>query len=384
MTDWKGIVKHGWHPEKEGTSIKDQMKGLVGRGDNSSSRTPSSHTATPITSLRDPSSFGPPPKHVGAGARSPASATPQHQPHAGQTYGVQQTEESPIEAKPYQVDTTGLSTSHLPPPPGRKASPLIPPPSSSKPSGPPSLPPRLPPRSGNTSPVQTQSPASIARQSPYLNQGAINRLGAAGISVPGLGIGGKAAPPPPPNRSGSNSPSAGSSTTTTKTSSGRLSELQNRFSRFGSGSPKPPEPAADSGPAPSPSVPTKGTTWAEKQAALKTAAKFKKDPTSVSFSDAKAAASTAHNFNQRHGDQVASGVNTANGLGQRFGMFENNGQNGQGASSSPMGQISVTAGKKPPPPPPTKKKPPLLPGTSNETSAPAPPPIPIGTRPRFN
>lgn len=25
MTDWKGIVKHGWHPEKEGTSLKGQV-----------------------------------------------------------------------------------------------------------------------------------------------------------------------------------------------------------------------------------------------------------------------------------------------------------------------------------------------------------------------
>ncbi|KAI1457240.1 hypothetical protein F4805DRAFT_429398 [Annulohypoxylon moriforme] len=383
MTDWKGIVKNGWHPEKEGTSLKGQMKGLIGRGDNSSSHASNSHSATPITSLRDPSSFGPPPKHVGSGAHSPASATPQHQPHTDQTYGVQQTSESPVEAKAYRVDTTGLSTSHLPPPPGRKDSPLAAPPSLAKPkpSAPPSLPPRLPPRSGNTSPVQTQSPASTGRQSPgYLNQGAINRLSAAGISVPGLGIGGKAAPPPPPNRSSSNSPSAGSSPT--KTSGGRFSGLQNRFSRFGGSSPKP-EPAAETEAAPSPAVPTKGTTWAEKQAALKTAANFRNNPKSVSFSDAKAAASTAHNFQQRHGDQVASGMKTANGLGQRFGMFENSEQNGQRASASSMGQISVVAGKKPPPPPPTKKKP-QLPPPSHETSAPAPPPIPIGTRPRFN
>ncbi|KAI0887201.1 uncharacterized protein GGS22DRAFT_186036 [Annulohypoxylon maeteangense] len=376
MSDWKGIVKNGWHPEKEGTSLKDQMKGLIGRGDNSSSPTSSNHSAMPITSLRDPSSFGPPPKHVGSGA------TPQHQhqPHAEQTHGVQQHDESPVEAKPYQMNTTGLSTSHLPPPPGRKGSPLAPPPSLTRLSVPPSLPPRLPPRSGNTSPVQSQSPVSAGRQSPgFLNQGAISRLSAAGISVPGLGIG--KAPPPPPNRSPSNSPSGGSSPT--KTSGGRFSNLQNRLSRFGSSSPKP-EPAAaaeETGPAPSPAVPTKGTSWAEKQAALKTAANFKKDPKSVSFADAKAAASTAHNFQQRHGEQVASGMKTANSLGQRFGMFENNGHNGQ-ASTSPIGQISIIAGKKPPPPPPTKKKP-QLPMMGNETSAPAPPPIPIGTRPRF-
>lgn len=371
MTDWKGIVKHGWHPEKEGTSLKGQVKSLIGRGDNSTSHAPSSHSAMPITSLRDPSSFGPPPKHVGSGPRSPTSTTPQHQSHAEQAHGVQQIEEPHVEAKPYRVDTTGLSTSHLPPPPGRKDNPLAPPPplSKPKPNAPPSLPPRLPARNGSTSPVQTQSPTSTGRQSPgYLNQGAISRLSAAGISVPGLGIG--KTPPPPPNRSSSNSPSP------TKTSNSRLSEQLNRFSRFGSSSPKPePKPA-------SPTVPTKGTSWAEKQAALKTAATFRKDPTSVSFAEAKAAASTAHNFQQRHGEQVTSGMNTANRLGQKFGMFENGGQSGQGGSSSPMGQISVIAGKKPPPPPPSKKKPQLS-AVSSEGSAPAPPPIPIGTRPRF-
>ncbi|KAI1090852.1 hypothetical protein F5B19DRAFT_297950 [Rostrohypoxylon terebratum] len=361
MTDWKGIVKNGWHPEKEGTSLKDQVKGLIGKGDSPTSHAPSSHSAMPITSLRDPSSFGPPPKHIGSGSRNPTSATPQHQPHAEQVHGVHQTEEPHVEAKPYQVNTTGLSTSHLPPPP---------PSSKPKPSGPPSLPPRLPARNGDTPPVQTQNPTSTGRQTPgFLNQGAISRLSAAGISVPGLGIGGKA-PPPPPSRSSSNSPSP------TKTSNSRLSEQLNRFSRFGSSSPKL-EPKASS-----PTVPTKGTSWAEKQAALKTAASFRKDPTSVSFAEAKAAAKTAHNFQQRHGEQVASGVSTANKLGQRFGLLETNGQGGQGGSSSPMGQISVIAGKKPPPPPPSKKKP-QLPAANHEGSAPAPPPIPIGTRPRY-
>ncbi|KAI2464986.1 hypothetical protein F4781DRAFT_435874 [Annulohypoxylon bovei var. microspora] len=382
MTDWKGIVKNGWHPEKEGTSLKDQMKGLIGRGENSSSPTSSSHSAMPISSLRDPSSFGPPPKHVGSGAQNPASATPpQHQSHVRQMSGVQQSEESPIEAKPYQMNTTGLSTSHLPPPPGRIGSPerrdfALPPPISAKPKGPPSLPPRLPPRSGNTSPVQRQSPVSTGNsQSPgYLNQGAISRLSAAGISVPGLGIG--KAPPPPPNRSPNTSPSGGSSPT--KTSSGRMSELQNRFSRFGSSSPKQ-EPTS----APAPTVPSsKGTTWTEKRSAMKTAASFRKDPASVSFADMKAAAGTAHNFQQRHGDQVASGMKTANGLGQRFGIFEKNSGQGSSGSGSSMGQISVIAGKKPPPRPPTKK--PQYSTADIETSAPAPPPIPIGTRPRFN
>ncbi|KAI6091166.1 hypothetical protein F4821DRAFT_212768 [Hypoxylon rubiginosum] len=350
MTDWKGIVKNGWHPEKEGTSLRGQVKGLIGRGgDNSSSTTSSNHSATPITSLRDPSSFGPPPKRVGydANAASPqttGTATqqyqPHQQPHPEQTYGVQSHTEEPVaESKPYRVNTTGLDTSHLPPPPVRRDSPERrdqgPPPPlySKKPNGPPSLPPRLPPRSGNASPVQTQSPVSTggSQAGGYLNQGAISRLGAAGISVPGLGIG-KTAPPPP----------ARSPTTTTTT-------------------------------------PAQGTTWAEKQAALKTASSFHKDPSSVSFADAKAAAGTAHSFHQRHGDQVASGLRTANGISQRFGSAGQNGS-GQGASPSPIEHIAGIAGKKKPAPPPPAKKPQLS-GAVNDGAA--PPPVPMATRPNF-
>ncbi|KAI1761712.1 hypothetical protein GGR53DRAFT_469014 [Hypoxylon sp. FL1150] len=350
MTDWKGIVKKGWHPEKEGTTLKGQVKGLIGRGgDNSSATSSGSHSATPITSLRDPSSFGPPPKRVGYGAtaaspQTTGSTMQQHQsyqqPHSAQTYGVQsQTEEPVAESRPFKVNTTGLDTSHLPPPPVRRDSPerrdqAPPPPSySMKPGGPPSLPPRLPPRSGNASPVRTQSPVSTggSQGGGYLNQDAVTRLGAAGISVPGLGIG-KAAPLPP----------ARSPTTTT---------------------------------------PTQGTTWAQKQAALKTASSFHKDPSSVSFADAKAAAGTAHSFQQRHGDQVASGLKTANGISQRFGGGGQKGGGGQGTSMSPIEHIAGIAGKKKPAPPPPSKKPQLS-GAVNDGGA--PPPVPMATRPNFN
>lgn len=203
--------------------------------------------------------------------------------------------------------------------------------------------------------------------------------------MPGFGIGGKSAapPPPPPARS----PTATSASTPTggessaKSYSGHLSDLQGRFSRFSTSASGRKEPVA------APAAPSQGTTWAEKQAALKTAAAFKKDPTSVSFADAKIAAGTAHNFHQRHGDQVASGMKTANGLSQRFGVNEkvfgnNGGQAGQGSSSpmSALGQISgVIAKKKPPPPPPSKK--PQLFGARSEGAA--PPPVPSSTRPKF-
>ncbi|OTA98923.1 hypothetical protein M426DRAFT_97560 [Hypoxylon sp. CI-4A] len=376
MTDWKGIVKNGWHPEKEGTSIRGQVKGLVSRGDKSPSHSSANHTAAPISTLRDPSSFGPPPKRVGAGSPSPISSTPQYQSPTGQTSSeqqqqYQQPQEPTAESRPYQVNTTGLSTSHLPPPPVRRGSPekgsFAPPPYAPvKPSGPPSLPPRLPPRSGNASPVRTESPVSNGGSQPgYINQGAVSRLGAAGISVPGLGIGGKT-PPPPPARSPTTTSSTGG--LSTKPSNGQLNELQSRFSRLGTSSSRQ-EPTA---------APTQGTTWAEKQSAFKTVSSFRKDPSSVSFADAKAAAKTTHNFQQRHGDQVASGLQTANSLNQRYGGGENN---GQGTSASPMGQITSVIGKKKPPPPPPSKKPQLS-GASNGGAA--PPPVPLSTRPKFN
>ena len=149
----------------------------------------------------------------------------------------------------------------------------------------------------------------------------------------------------------------------------------------------------------------------EKQAALRTASNFHKNPSSVSFSDAKAAASTANNFRQRHGDQVAAAATSANdfrqrhseqigkgaqaasSLGQRFGVGlgptkqgvanQANTSQGERAEASPLGQFAAgLAKKKPaPPPPPPKKKPGLTPVPVDDGDA--PPPVPLSTRPKF-
>ncbi|KAI1742186.1 hypothetical protein F4680DRAFT_446254 [Xylaria scruposa] len=320
---WKDVVKSGWHPEKSGTTLKSQVKGLVGRGDSSSPR--EQHVATPRSSLRDPSSFGPPPKHVAAHGRTttaqaqPAAGaaslsstqmqSPAADPIASQASGSKQPyqaqhvveEESPAEPRPYRVDTTGLSTSHLPPPPtrasgagGRTSSPA---PTATtqaavaaKPRAPPSLPPRLPPRSGNNSPSPTITSEQAAIQG-HLNQGAIDRLGAAGISVPGFGIGGGSRTPPPPTGSPSQAPGYG-----------QVDELQARFARMGSSS-----------------------------------------------------------------AQASSNETAAT----------------SGTQQRPIGQVPSLLGKKKPPPPPPKPKKPELPATRAE-SADAPPPIPLATRPRFD
>lgn len=359
----------------------------------------SSRDATPLSSLRDPSSFAPPPKRI---------LPPPGQSQAALTqYGHEEAvDEPPPPPRPYRVDTTGLSTSNLPPPPRRAdgvspvhASGSPPPPpytrstvgAGAKPP-PPSLPPRLPPRQNTASPV-AEVPS---RQAGFLNQGAMDRLGAAGVSVPGLGINGNsgrpALPPPSGGRSSPKPPSpAGSG----------MSELQSRFGKFGVGGGSNPGSGLGGAASPPP-APAQGTTWAQKQAALKTMSDFKKNPSSVSLTDAKSAASTANNFRQRHGEQVASGVKTANGLDQKYGVsgkvggYLGNGNESAGGSGaaavghtvgaqSHLNTIGAAAGvlgkKKPPPPPPPKRKSPV--GADDGARDDAPPPVPMATRPIF-
>jgi len=168
-----------------------------------------------------------------------------------------------------------------------------------------------------------------------------------------------------------------------------MSELQNRFSKLGTSS-------SNVNTAATP-PPSEGTTWAQKQAAFKTASSFHKDPSSVSFSDARAAASTANNFRQRHGEQVAAGAKAANNLNQKYGLLDKaqnsyakvqgtqpqgQGQNqDQGAAIPSTGLASVTGKKKPPPPPPKKK--PALMSVQAPPADDEPPPIPMATRPQF-
>ena len=156
----------------------------------------------------------------------------------------------PPPPRQYRADTTGLSTANLPPPPGRKdgadgRSPVaLPPPTAAK-SKTPVLPPRLPPRQNTSTP---RDPPTYIPGSAQMNQGSLNRLEASGMSVPDFGIGKESASP-------TTNPSKNSSP-------GQLNELQSRFSKLSPTSP-------------TPEGPTNGTTWAQKQAALKTASSFR-------------------------------------------------------------------------------------------------------------
>ncbi|KAL7802470.1 hypothetical protein V8C44DRAFT_344842 [Trichoderma aethiopicum] len=338
---------------EKASGLKGKAKGKVtkripGLGNKDDSDAGQSHVAPPLSSLRDPSSFAPPPRRTGTGLapppppttakRSVVPAPSKYQdPRAPkvesppprfadesqlQSYEDEQDTQPASSPRPYRVDTTGLSTQHLPPPPIRRdrdaAGSRSPPsydsvvgasPSDAKA---PRLPPRLPPRSGSGTPDRTASPLStLGVSSGSLNQGAVQRLGAAGISVPAFGIGSsspshagaadEAAPPKPPR------PNA--------TPPSQLNELQNRFARLGTSAAPASEPAAA----------TTAATWAQKQAATMAA-----------------------------------------------------------APPSPSGSPALIGKKKPPPPPP-KKKPSLSasPAATSPGQGSAPPPIPMSTRPSF-
>ncbi|TWU73311.1 hypothetical protein ED733_004092 [Metarhizium rileyi] len=416
-SQFKDIMKNGWHPEKSGTGIRGSVSGLMGRNKDKEDSS-SNHVARPLTDLTDPASFAPPPRRTGSGlapAPSPVSTKRKVVP-APSTYADPRaghveppprntgTEKQDDAADPtrkergveqsrmYRSNTTGLSTNSLPRPPGRRdgADGRSPPSYAAATSGaaasnslPPSLPPRLPPRGA----------AATSEKNGGLGEGAMNRLGAAGISVPSLGIGhGSAAnsaspSPPPPSGAG-------------RWGAQVEDELQNRFSKTATPSAQEAQQS------------NKGTTWAQKQAALKTASSFQKDPSSVSLSDAKAAVGTANNFRQRHGQQVAAGAKAASSFNQKYRIADKLGAytgsqatpTTQHESSPPplpgpcagvaddMAQTTVPglAGKKKPPPPPPKKKPGLAAAAAAAVNPPpasrgedAPPPVPLSTRPQF-
>ncbi|KAK4085617.1 uncharacterized protein Triagg1_607 [Trichoderma aggressivum f. europaeum] len=354
----KGKLSSG---REKASEYKGKAKGKVtkhipGRGHKEENDAPS-HVARPLASLRDPNSFAPPPKRTGSGLAPPpppstakrsvvAAPSKYQDPHGPrveppprfadehqlEAYEADQ-EAQPASSGPYRVNTTGLTTDHLPPPPVRRdAAGSRSPPSYDSVVGAapgdtkaPSLPPRLPPRSGSGTPDRTASPLStLGVSSGSLNQGAINRLGAAGISVPAFGIGSSSpshaddeAPPPKPPRPNATPPS-------------HLNELQNRFARLGTshtgsstGPPTPPTEAAAVAAVAAAAAPA-AATWAQKQAAIKPAA----------------------------------------------------------PSPSPTG-LPGLAGKKKPPPPPPKKKPGLAAAAPSPGDGGPPPPIPLSTRPSF-
>jgi len=285
MDKLKGVAKGGWHPSNNSPihreSWKSDLKGIATGKKADPYESSRDHQSTPLASLKDPASFAPPPKHSAyyPDAQNPSASSastpggppsrsavpvpaPPRQPQQQQLQSPEQVQEQ--EAKPpsgpYRTDTTGLRTDNLPKPPVRRAngevsggsispmrtaSPSLPPRTAS-----PSLPPRqnapgaLPPRQQTAKPPpslpprMTESPTEFTPAPPptygeatrpqpgtgFINQNSVSRLGHAGISVPGFGIGGTehaTAPRSPAAQQGHG---------------GQLSELQQRFSRMNAGS----------------------------------------------------------------------------------------------------------------------------------------------------
>lgn len=251
-------------------SWKSDIKGAASGKKKDPNEYARSHESAPLTTLRDPDSFGAPPRHTSVHGSDPTtpSSPARPQPSGGLGSVVpgpsmrpqqQQQEEVPKQPSgPYRADTTGLSTASLPKPPVRRAdaqaqAPPPPPRSSSAASPPPALPSRqpqqrtpapfLPPRMNENPdeftppppPTYTEATQPCQRDPAHLNTDAISRLSQAGVSVPGFGIGGN-------NNAASQSPTITGHT-------GQLSELRQRFARMntGSQSPQPTSPIS-SGP----------------------------------------------------------------------------------------------------------------------------------------
>jgi hypothetical protein len=94
MPDLKEIAKSGWHPKgKDGKSESwrgdfkgiNQVAGWMGKGKDNGSSIPAEYRASrPLSSLKDPSSFGPPPKHInyhGVAESNEVTASTSHMEH---------------------------------------------------------------------------------------------------------------------------------------------------------------------------------------------------------------------------------------------------------------------------------------------------------------
>ncbi|KAF2874172.1 hypothetical protein BDV95DRAFT_488073 [Massariosphaeria phaeospora] len=372
-------MKGGWHPKgNEGgkESWRGDFRGAntagwMGKGKDPNEAARLEHQSAPLSTLKDPDSFGPPPKRV----ETDQDAARQRLQHAREAKATDEQEADKPPPGPYRVDTTGLNTASLPKPPAFRPGQGSSSPTTTRltepPAPPPRLPPRLPPRQNShpdehaTSPPPPYSELSQDNTSSQrlLNQGSLNRLGQAGVSVPGFNMG-HTAPPSIPPRQGSHSREATSPATETERGA-QMSALQSRFANISTSS------AGNN-------APSKGTSWADKQAALKTASNLRNDPSKVSLAEMKSTASTANNFRERHGEQATSGFRAASGLNQKYGITNRfTGASSPTPPALPQSPTSSTVGRKraPPPPPPKRRE--------LGTDAGQPPPLPLGSKPKF-
>ncbi|RMZ76234.1 hypothetical protein DV738_g5077, partial [Chaetothyriales sp. CBS 135597] len=442
MSGFSSVMKGGWHPKgKEGGKESwrgdfkgiSQVAGWMGKAKIGDDAGASPHISRPLATLKDPASFGPPPKNINyhGPAALPTEITPsrvglgaplsQAEIEAANAVArappVQEYEEESTKAGPalpYRSDRTGLSTSHLPPPPVHVAI--------SQPK--PGLPPRLPARQNSTglgtpaSPPppaydtvisQPSQPAQSDPANGILNASAINRLGHAGVSVPGLGVGKAPTPPNAPSNPGTRDPSRSRQPGSTSTgAASTFSELSSRFAaRNNSASTLPTTEPTSAQPEDRPNA---TPTWQQSQNTLRTASNLRKDPSSVSMADARdaaqvtsSAARAANTFREKHADTFAAAGRRANAFDQKYKVksrFESFldkhapldepqaqpqqqqhqqplPQQSPPIQPSPSPEIAASISRKPPPPPPPKKP------ISLVGSGVAAPPVPISTKPTF-
>ncbi|KAF8538412.1 hypothetical protein BDD12DRAFT_885255 [Trichophaea hybrida] len=283
----------------------------------------------PRSALRDPSVFAPPPKHRAVYGDEAASASIGASTRRPPPPPPDSSSTTGMPSLPQRISTAEDSESRRAPP----------------------IPPRLPPRTESFPEGTNVTQEDVTSRGGLTASAtsALGRLGKSGVKVPGFET---TTVPPPASR-----PKIGST--------GNLFSTNSKAA-------------------------VTGTSFEDKKAAIKTANAMYKDPTKVSFSDARAAASTARNFQQRHGEQVTEGARVAS----KYGLIGNGGtpQESSTRASPPLplrtryepppheSRPALPTKKKPPPPLPPKKKPPP-PTLSATRSPPPPPPVPVASRP---
>lgn len=184
------------------------------------------HVSQPLSSLRDPASFGPPPKRSTTSASDRSTTTLDRSPSYRQPRDIYDTDDDEPRTPRLPSRTTSSSAKPAPPPPVRRRNDS---PTDSEISGnsrprpsappPPRLPPRLPPRSTPSPSVYSSNSQPEGYLDGELNQESTSRLSRAGVSVPALGIGGGGG-------GGSDSPASNTA------SQAPVNELQARFAQM--------------------------------------------------------------------------------------------------------------------------------------------------------
>ncbi|KAF3395227.1 hypothetical protein DPV78_009058 [Talaromyces pinophilus] len=407
MSGLRGVMNNGWHPKgKEGGKESwrgdfkgiNQVAGWMGKGKDSSKDDRAEHVSRPLASLKDPASFGPPPRRgdsrtsttTASGIAPPPRGLGAALPPEAIVREPEQVEDCgpPPPPLPYRANRTGIDTTNLPPPPVRRTeSPVHRPSSASQPRPQPALPPRLPSRN-TTSPSPPPPPYSEADHSIQMNQGSISRLEQAGVSVPALGIGRRDSDQSATARGGMNN---------------QDNELQARFAKMstpGFRTPQSPYSPVERPPS------QRGLDNTPTSPALSRLDTTTRNPAPLP------PPSSTNNFRQRSNEHIETGKQKLTEFNKKHRITERIGSYFEPQPALTASQGAPQPAPAPPPPPPhpnlsrqgsnididslNKRKPPPPPPPTKKTNlrstpvnvggggseSPSPPPLPLGTKPR--